>query len=170
MTETTWTTLRQLLAEKYDDFRKLLIRRLGSDDLARETLHETWLRLDRGEDVATLGSPNAYLTRVVLNLAIDRQRAEHRRLRRSDINIILENIADEAPGAAAQVEARQDMARLRAAIETLPERQRAILIAARFEEVPHRKIAERFGISTRMVQIELRRALAACEACLGENG
>jgi RNA polymerase sigma factor (sigma-70 family) len=169
MTETTWATLRQLLAEKYDDLRKLLARRLGSDDLARETLHETWLRLDRGDDVATVRSPNAYLIRAVLNLASDRQRAERRRLRRSEVNIILDKIADEAPGPAKEVEARQELAAFRAVIEALPERQRAILIAARLEEIPHQKIAERFGISTRMVQIELRRALTACEARLADK-
>lgn len=164
MTEATWAGLRQLLAEKYDDFRKLLIRRLGSDDLARETLHETWLHLDRSDAVGAMRSPKAYLVRIALNLATDRERGEHRRLRRSEVKVILENIADEAPGPAREVEARRDLAAFQAAIEALPERQRAILIAARLEGTPHQQIAERLGISKRMVQIELKRALAQCEA------
>jgi hypothetical protein len=44
MTETTWTTLRQVLVERYDELRRRLARRLG-DEKARETLHETWLHL-----------------------------------------------------------------------------------------------------------------------------
>ncbi|MEW6435565.1 MAG: RNA polymerase sigma factor [Pseudomonadota bacterium] len=169
MTETSWATLREHLAAKYDDLRKVLIRRLGSDDLARETLHETWLHLDRTDGIGAMRSPNAYLLRVALNLATDRGRSEHRRLRRFEVKAIIESIADAAPGPAREVEARQELAALRIAIAKLPERQRAILIAARVEQVPHQKIAERFGISRRMVLIELKRALAECEACLEQK-
>ena len=43
MTDATWVALRQRLVEKYDELRIMLTGRLGSDDLARETLHETWI-------------------------------------------------------------------------------------------------------------------------------
>jgi DNA-directed RNA polymerase specialized sigma24 family protein len=95
MTSKSWAMLRQRLAERYDDFRNLLTRRLGSDDLARETLHETWLRLDRVDDIGTMRSPDAYLMRVVLNLATDRQRIETRLARKSEIKAIIENVIDE---------------------------------------------------------------------------
>jgi RNA polymerase sigma factor (sigma-70 family) len=163
MTEKTWATLRQRLAERYEDFRSLLKARLGSEDLAQETLHETWLRLDRFDDVGTVRSPDAYLMRVALNVATDRQRVETRRARRSEINAIIENVLDDAPGPAEQLQARRELALLKEAIEELPERRRAILIAARLEGTPHRQIAERFGISKRMVQIELKYALQHCE-------
>ena len=54
MTETTLKTLRQLLAERYDEFLARLTRRLGSDEAARETLHETWLHLHGKNDPGAL--------------------------------------------------------------------------------------------------------------------
>jgi RNA polymerase sigma factor (sigma-70 family) len=163
MTEMTWVTLRRRLVESYEELRIVLTRRLGSEDLARETLHETWLRLDRVDDAAVMRNPDAYLARVALNLATDRQRLETSRARRSDTNAILEDIADDVPSQAAKLETRGDLAIFVEAIWELSERRRAILIAARLDEEPHQKIAERFGISKRMVQIELKYALRHCK-------
>jgi RNA polymerase sigma-70 factor (ECF subfamily) len=168
MTEMTWATLRHLLAEKYDYFRGRLTRRLGSDDLARETLHETYLRLDRSDEIGVIRNPGAYLFRTAINVAMDIQRAEGRRLRHSEVKEIL-LIADDSPGPAREAEARLDMQRLQQSIEDLPWRQRAILIAARVSGLPHRDIAARFGISVRMVQMELRAALEFCEDRFDEN-
>jgi RNA polymerase sigma-70 factor (ECF subfamily) len=169
MTETAWMTLRRRLVERYDELRMLLTRRLGSEDLARETLHETWLRLDRIDDVAVMRNPDAYLARVALNLATDRQRLETRRARRSDVNAVLEDIVDDVPGQAEKLESRLDLAIFEGALRELSERRRAILIAARLDEEPHQKIAERFGISKRMVQIELKLALRHCKARLEQK-
>jgi RNA polymerase sigma factor (sigma-70 family) len=163
MTETAWMTLRRRLVERYDELRMLLTRRLGSEDLARETLHETWLRLDRVDDVAVMRNPDAYLARVALNLATDRQRLETRRARRSDVNAVLEDIVDDVPGQVEKLESRLDLAIFEDAVRELSARRRAILIAARLDEEPHQRIAERFGISKRMVQIELKLALRHCK-------
>jgi RNA polymerase sigma factor (sigma-70 family) len=162
MTE-KWVKLRRRLVERYDELRILLTRRLGSEDLARETLHETWLRLDRVDDVAVMRNPDAYVARVALNLATDRQRLETRRARRADVSAVLEDIVDEVPGQAEKFETRRDLAIFEDAVRELSGRRRAILIAARLDEEPHQRIAERFGISKRMVQIELKCALRHCK-------
>jgi hypothetical protein len=47
MTEATWATLRALFVDRYSEFKHRLARRLGSTDLAAETLQETWLTDDR---------------------------------------------------------------------------------------------------------------------------
>jgi len=169
MTETAWGTLRRRLVERYDDLRILLTRRLGSDELARETLHETWLRLDRIDDIAVMRNPDGYLARVVWNLATDRQRLETRLAHRSDVNAVLDELIDERPNQADWLEARRDLAPLQQALGELPERRRAILIAARLDEEPHQKIADRYGISKRMVQIELKYALNIAETALTKS-
>jgi RNA polymerase sigma-70 factor (ECF subfamily) len=48
------------------------------------------------------------------------------------------------------------------ALYELPARRRKILIAARLEEAPHLEISQRFGISTRMVEKEIKAALGHC--------
>lgn len=168
MAETTWAELRALLAERYWDFKSHLTRRFGSEDIASESLHETWLRLHRPGNVGPLRNGSAYLLRVAFNIATDRLRADSRNLRRSEIDAVL-NLADPGPGPAREIEARAELAALARAIAELPERSRAILVAARMEGLSHQRIADRHGISRRTVLYELERAIAFLEARLETN-
>jgi RNA polymerase sigma-70 factor (ECF subfamily) len=167
MTGTTWEALRQLLVDRYDDLRRRLARRLGSAELATEVLHETYLRLNRDSvELGVVQSPKAYLFRSALNVAADHHRkAEGRRLDTLETET-LRGIADAAIDPVKAMEARLEVTTLERALEELTPRRRAILIAARLEEVPHVEIAARFGISTRMVEKELRAALLHCSARL----
>ena len=168
MGKTTWAVLRDLLAGRYEEFKFRLTRRLGSEELAGESLQETWLRLNRYDEVGPVQSPAAYVMRVALNIAADRRRAEDRLARRREVDAALD-VADPAPGPEREAEGRLQLEALRRAIDTLPDRAREILTAARLQGQSQQEIADRFGISTRMVRIELRRALDHCEAQLGED-
>jgi RNA polymerase sigma-70 factor (ECF subfamily) len=161
MTETTWTILRQLLADRYDDFRRRLTRRLGSEELAHETLHETWVHLHGKEAIGTIEAPSNYLLRMAFNIATDRRRREIRLARRFEIRAVLET-ADEAPGPEREAEARREIAALERALEELTPRRRMILLASRLEGLHLREIAERLGISQRLVEIELKNAVDHC--------
>jgi RNA polymerase sigma factor (sigma-70 family) len=161
VTETTWATLRQLLADQYDEFRHRLTSRLGSDERAREALHETWLHL-HGKDVpGAVQSPTGYLLRAALNLATDRARRDARRTKRFEVRAMLDMI-DEAPGPEQEVEAREQIALLEQALEELTPRRRVILLASRLEGIPLGRIADRLGLSQRLVEIELKAALEHC--------
>ncbi len=168
MTGMPWAALRELLVNRYEDFRVRLTRQFGSEELASETLHETWLRLHRQGEAGSVHSPAAFLMRIAANIAKDRQRAERRRARRSEIDAALE-IADPAPGPAQEAQARLDLKMAERAIMELPVRTRAILIASRLEGVSHQAIADRLGISRRTVLYELNRAVAHLDAQLDNN-
>jgi RNA polymerase sigma-70 factor (ECF subfamily) len=161
MTETTWTSLRQLLTDRYDELRARLTRRLGSEDLARETLHETWLHLHRRDGIETVENPKGYLLRTAFNIATDRGRKASRLARRVEIQEVLD-LPDETPSPAELTEARQEIAALERALEDLTPRRRTILLSSRLEGTPLRLIAEQLGISQRMVEIELKHALDHC--------
>jgi RNA polymerase sigma factor (sigma-70 family) len=165
MTETAWATLRELLADRYEDFKIRLTRQLGSEELARESLHETWLSLHRQGDPGQVKSPVAFLLRIAANIAKDRQRAERRRARGSEVDTAPE-IADPAPDPAREVQARLDLKVVEDAIRSLPARSRAILIASRLERATHQRIADRFGISRRTVLYELKWAVEQLDARL----
>jgi RNA polymerase sigma factor (sigma-70 family) len=165
MTEMTRAGLRSLLEARYTAFREHLKRRLGSAELADEALQDTWLRLTRGGDVGVVRSPDTYLFRIALNVAADRREAEHRRLSQTEVEAAL-HIADEVLDPAQIVEARSEFAALERALQEISPRRRAIFIMARVEEVAHDEIARRFGISPRMVEKELRRALDHCSGRL----
>ncbi|MCC8960078.1 sigma-70 family RNA polymerase sigma factor [Bradyrhizobium sp. Pear77] len=160
MTETTSTTLRQVLVERYDELRRRLARRLG-DERARETLHETWLHLRDRNGPGVVDSPIGYLLRSALNLAISRERQETRRIKRFEVQPMLE-IADAAPGPEREVESREQIAHLEQVLEELTPRRRTILLASRLEGTPLREIAARLGVSQRLVELELKAALEHC--------
>ncbi|MDY0242588.1 MAG: sigma-70 family RNA polymerase sigma factor [Rhodospirillaceae bacterium] len=168
MTETSWTNLRQVLADRYYDLRDRLARRLGSSELASEALHDAYLHLDRVGSPGVVDSPAAYLFKTAFNIATDHRRGETRRSNRTVADEAAD-IPDRNPGPDDIAEARSDLAALRRALLALPPRQRAILIAARYEQIPRAEIARRYNISRRMVQFELQRALEACKDYLDEN-
>jgi RNA polymerase sigma-70 factor (ECF subfamily) len=161
MTEKSLAALRRLLVLRYDNLKLRLTRRLGSADLAHEVLHETWLRLESSDSVAAVQSHEGYLFRAAMNTALDRHRAEQRRLTAAEVEGLLE-IVDESPDPAQIAEARSDLRAAQAIMLGLPPRQYAILLAARLEGLTRREIAKRFRISVRLVQRELQEAQDYC--------
>ena len=151
----------QLFLSSYEDFRVRLRRRLGSEDLANDVLHETYLRVDRMDVPPNLQQPNAYLYRMALNIAADRRQADARLLTGSEVEELLQS-ADEAQDPSRVVGGQKEIQSLVKALYELPARRRKILIAARLEEAPHLEISQRFGISTRMVEKEIKAALGHC--------
>jgi RNA polymerase sigma-70 factor (ECF subfamily) len=165
--ETDWSTLRQLLVERYDDFRQRLTRRLGSADAAQESLHELYLRMDRPDSAGALQNPSSYILTSAVNLARDRWRTENRRAKRIDIDALYDLI-DETPGPDRVAEGRLTFEALKRALDQLTPRQREIMVAVRFEHLTQPEIAKRLNISPRLVRIELQRALEHCEASLAK--
>jgi RNA polymerase sigma-70 factor (ECF subfamily) len=161
MTRTGWELLQQRLLLRYGDLKKRLTSLLGSSELAGDALHDTWIRLERGGDLAEIRSPDTYLLHVAINIARDTLRSENRRVTTSDAQTLL-GIVDEAPDPARAVEGRSELRALMAAMAELPARQKAILMAARLEGLGRREIAQRYGVSVRYVHRELQAAQDYC--------
>jgi RNA polymerase sigma-70 factor, ECF subfamily len=159
-------SLQELLTDRYGVLKTRLARRLGSQDWAEEALQDTYLRLDGAESAGTVRNPTAYLFRTAFNVALNRIRADRRRLSAAEVDGLL-HIADEAPDALQVFEGRAEILRLSKIIAKLPERQRAILLASRIEGVSRQEIAERFGISVGMVDKELQQAQEYCATRFG---
>ena len=157
MSEVSWAVLRDLLVDRYDEFRRRLARRLGSAELASETLHEAWLRLARTGSAGAVDNPDSYVIRVALNVAYDRRQAESRHLSAFDIEN-LRHLDDDELDPQRILEARAEINELKQALDELPPRCRSIFVAARVDGTPHVEIARRHGMSTRMVERELKRA------------
>lgn len=168
MTEITWASLRQLLVERYDELRYRLESRLGSEEIARETLHETWLHLGEKTDLGVVHRPIGYLLRTALNVAISRDRTALRRSKRFEVMEMLD-IADTAPGPDREVEARQQVELLEEVLKELSPRRRAVLLASRLEGIPLKQIADHLGLSQRFVEMELKAALEHCAKRFGKT-
>jgi RNA polymerase sigma factor (sigma-70 family) len=161
MSEESREALRQSLVLGYDELRMRLTHRLGSAELAGDVLHETYLKLSQPVVLGPIRSPKHYLLRIATNIALKRLRRERRFFSLSDAKVAL-GVADETPDPARAAEARFEVDALRQALQALPARQRDILLASRQDGIALREIAARLGLSQRMVEIELRRALAFC--------
>jgi RNA polymerase sigma-70 factor (ECF subfamily) len=161
MNDNNITALRDLLLADYGDLNRRLTRRLGSADLASDVLHETYLRLERINEIGPVLNPKAYLFRIAINVANDRRRAENRRLTTEEADCLLE-IPDHRPDAARVIEDRSEVALLRRVIAKLPERRRQVLFLSRVDDLPNREIAERLGITVRTVETDLKQAIEHC--------
>ncbi len=108
------------------------------------------------------------LLRSALNLAISRERQETRRIKRFEVQPMLE-IVDAAPGRSGRSRSREQIVRLEQALEELTPRRRTILLASRLEGIPLREIADRLGVSQRLVELELKAALEHCAKRFGKK-
>ena len=133
---------------------------------AGDALQDTWLRLENSENIEAVRNPGAYLYRMAFHSAIDRQRAEERRLSVGEVELMLD-LASPEPGPAEVAEANSELDALIRALEQMPQRRRDILLAVRLDGMPQREVAERFGISLRLVELELKRAQEHCAEQLG---
>jgi RNA polymerase sigma-70 factor (ECF subfamily) len=145
-----------------------LARRLGSADLAREALHEAFLRMDRVSDTVSIRSAASYIFRMAINVAEDRRRSDHRLLGATEIDAILD-IPDEAPDAFSVVADRHEFDEFGKALAELPARRREVFMAVHVEYLSHQEIAQRFGVTTRTVAFDLQHAMEHLSRRLGRK-
>jgi RNA polymerase sigma-70 factor (ECF subfamily) len=160
--ESTSLPLLRLFMERRQELRRRLKNRLGSDELANDALQETYLRIKRMGDATSVSSnPAGYLFRMAVNVAADQRQVDARYLTGSEVEDLL-NTGAETLDPARIMHAKLEVEALELAMQELTPRQRAILIAARIEDVAQEDIARRFHISVRMVGKELKKALEHC--------
>jgi RNA polymerase sigma-70 factor (ECF subfamily) len=99
---------------------------------------------------------------------MDGYRADARWLRHSELEAAQQQSEDHlTPERIA--EGRAEIGVLEAALTEMPERRRAIFMAALIEDLPYRAIAERFGVSVRLIEREVSRALDHAGGQLKKN-
>lgn len=160
-------TLRQILVTRYDALVRKLAARLGSKELADDALHDAWLRLERSPEPSSVKDPFAYILRVALNLGSDHRRRDERRaglLAAHGQGGGDDELADEAPDPERVAAARLEWTAIKRALAALPERRQAIVLAAWVEGVPYDVLAQRYGVTVRTIQTEVKRALEHCAA------
>ncbi len=168
MSELDRTRLHDIFVSSYETMRICLTHRLGCEVLARETLQDTYLRLHNPGNIA-VGRPHAYLLRMALNVAYDNRRRERRWTPAADLGDVAERIGDDAADSTRHVAARQELERLEAALLELTPRRRRILLEQRLRGRMLWQIAADMEISQRLVELELKAAVAHCAQRLGRS-
>jgi RNA polymerase sigma-70 factor (TIGR02960 family) len=159
-----------------------------AEDLLQETLFAAWRGLDQFEGRASV---RAWLYRIATNRSLDALRARRRRpedlqrmtevpdpTRRTEPiwlepypDILLEDIADDAPGPEARYETREAIAlAFIVGLQHLPPQQRAVLVLRDVLGFRAGEVAEMLGASEPSVNSLLRRARAAFETRLPAAG
>ncbi len=151
--------LQAHLAANYQALHRRLERQLGCADLASECLHDAWLRLGERRPRETPANPDAYIYRVACNLAMDGMRERKRWMGLNEDCEDVDVIADLQPGPDMIAEARSEVAAVDRAMQGLPGRHRAVLVALRWHEMSRQEVARRHGVSLRKVDTALRQAL-----------
>jgi RNA polymerase sigma factor (sigma-70 family) len=169
MSDTSRSQLRGLLVSRYAYLVRRLERVTGSKDKATDALHETWLRLESANVTTQVTNADAYILGMANNVAIDQHRSERRHVHEDHADPLFEQ-PDELADPERIVAARRKVDELKDVLRGLTPRRRAILLAARVDGQLNREIAERFGISLRLVESELSAAMKYCLQRMQETG
>ena len=156
---------RDALAALYDRFAPMLLavgmrilgERRDSEDVVHEVFVEAWKHAAAYD--AERGTVRAWLVTRMRSRALDRVKSAGR-----SRSVPL----DDAPVIAAKVaEDGGDNERLRVAMLTLPDEQRAVLELGYFEGLSSSEIAERQGVAVGTVKSRVAAAMAKLRAAMG---
>jgi RNA polymerase sigma factor (sigma-70 family) len=151
-----------------------LTKKLGDPAVASDIAQEAYLRVWRFAQDGEVGDARALIFKAAANLAANEFKSRRRfRLRHVEIDSArgpVEAIAADQPNAERAECARQDLARCRAAIDSLPEKARRAFILSRFEELTYRQIAQRLAVSESSVEKYIILALKTLRASLEDDG
>ncbi len=146
--------------------RRVLRDDAAADDVVQDVFVWLWERPDRFDP--DRGSFRSFLAVVARRRAIDWIRRHDADRRRAD------RVAQDAPlvntDLAEDVTARDDAARVRAAVATLPSDQREAITLAFFGGLSYREVAVQLHIPEGTAKSRLRLALAKLSATLGPSG
>ncbi|TXC68653.1 RNA polymerase sigma factor [Sphingorhabdus soli] len=166
--------LQEGLIEHRDAIVRFLVARVGGRDEAEDIVQELWLRCGKAR-TGPIANIRAYLYKAAHNLVRDRARQRARAIDRET------RWADEADPAdpissnggapqEAQALASDEAARLRAAIDALPDGARRVLVMHKIEERSHAEIAGRLAISRSAVEKHMAVAMRHLRARLSDCG
>lgn len=167
-TPPTTTLLLDTFADNYHDLIRFVARRTRDRQIARELVHEAWLRMAErranGADPGRADTSRAYLYKVAEHLAIDHLRRARRTQERFDASA--SGAEGRTPDVADVCCQREALAAVDAALRRLPARCRSMFLADRIDGLPQAEIAAQHGVSVKTVEREVMRAMDAMEEAL----
>ncbi|MGH9673152.1 MAG: RNA polymerase sigma factor [Bryobacteraceae bacterium] len=146
----------------------LLCRRMLQDaddaDMATQDVFLKAFRALKQQGGAAIDDPSKWLTRIAVNVCLDRLRSRswqfwRRRPKPEDEQMILRLQPSAAPSAEDEARGREIGRRLAAALEKLSARQRAVFTLRHYEECSLEEIGAALGLDVGTVKAHLSRAL-----------
>ena len=156
----------RLFQEHNEALIGFLLARVGSEQEARDVAQEAYVKMLELDTPGAVSFLRAYLFKIAANLATDRarQRATHSRVQQQWIAPFESRTQPFSPEHVAG--AREDLELLRGFMQELPPRCREAFYLQRFRDLTAEEIAQRLGVSKRMVRKYLFRAYQHCRVRL----
>ena len=124
----------------------------GDSALADDITSETFMRVWTARDAVRIETARAYLFAIARNLYLDALR------RRRPLAPVDESLPDGAPGPDAEAEGRSELRAVLAALQRLPEVDRAALVMRAQDGTPYEEIAAALGLSVAAAKVKVHRA------------
>jgi RNA polymerase sigma factor (sigma-70 family) len=162
-------SIQEIIRRHHAALIKFLRRRLSIADDAEDVAQEAYIRMMRYEGSSELSSPSAMLFRIAVNVANDHGRAAVARRNKLHTEIDSVDLTSELPSAEREVLACQTLDLLLDTIDELPPKCRQVFLLSRASDMTYPEIAAHCGISVKMVEKHISRAIAACLEKVGSS-
>jgi RNA polymerase sigma factor (sigma-70 family) len=157
--------------EHHSSLLRYLRRRVGSDADAHDIAQEAYLSLLRYRDNQDLSSLKALLFRIATNLVGMRARVARSRswANHCSFDEQEQNLSCDSPSHEQRLFGEQQLELLMEAIQGLPTKCQQVFILSRFHDMSYPEIAARSGITVKMVEKHVAKALAICRTKVGND-
>lgn len=149
--------------------RRYLARMLGSKTDAQDVAHDAYARVYEAFEGRRVERPKAFLFTAARRLALNQIKRRRIAPVQEIDGKLIELAATDAPGVERVVMARQEWARLQAAIVELPPGCRSVLLLCKLEGLSHEEIGARLGIAISTVEKQHARALRLLRAAVHDD-
>lgn len=156
--------VRENQAELLNFFRHRLAKSQDAADLAQES----WSRLMRYRQDQPPASLRSLLFTIARNVLKNHWRwsSLHQLEQSTDFTEL--DVVSEAPGVERQWQARRYLEALEATVAGMPCKRRTVFLLSRVEGLSNAEVAQRCGISVKMVEKHLAKAIIQCRAEVGD--
>jgi RNA polymerase sigma-70 factor, ECF subfamily len=162
----------ELLVKRYHEALLRYLQRIArSEHLAEELLQQTWLsvldHLEKFDAKSSSGGFKAWLFRIATNKANDHWRSKGReRAANHGLRLVTD---DEMPEAGHRISATEQEAKLRHAIEQLPENQKQVLMMRYYSGLKFVEIAEALGCPLNTALGRMHKAMLKLKQLMDEE-
>jgi RNA polymerase sigma factor (sigma-70 family) len=151
----------------HDSLINFLRQRLRTPEDAYDVAQEAYIRMMQYQNSRQIRSPSSMLFRIAINVANDLGRSDQVRRVSDQCSLEAVELVSDTPSPEREISAIQELALLRNAIEGLPPKCRQVFLLSRVRRMTYPQIAAHCGISVKMVEKHISRALAVCMKKVG---
>jgi RNA polymerase sigma-70 factor (ECF subfamily) len=155
--------VREHQAELLNFFRGRVARPQDAADLAQES----WSRMMHYR-LDTVASSRGLLFTIARNVLKNHWRWSALRQIEQSTDFTELEVSSDAPGPDRHLQAAVDLEALEAAVVALPPKCRTVFLLSRIEGLSNAEVAQRCGISVKMVEKHLAKAIVTCRAQVGD--